>query len=765
MALNEIAPGEHLPTSRGEVVVVVPVFGAHEHVVRCLASILTHTAADVAVLLTDDASPDPKTRHWIETIDVPNPLYWLQQPSNLGFVGNCNSAFRATAPADVVLVNSDVIVAAKWLDGLRNAAYSDSGIATATALSNHSSILSVPNRNAPSQGFAPEVNFEAAAAALRTSATRSRPRIPTAIGHCVWIKRSALELVGNFDSAFAPAYGEEVDFSLRCSEVGLQHVAADDVLVLHHGKATHDRDATGSQLQADHEVIINSRYPHYEEMIELTAEQSFSPLAGAIGAASRAVRRSSVTFDGRCLNSILTGTQRHAIELIAAVADTREFDVRVVVPPDLGDYAKPILESFENVEILDARSLSNDLKPTDVVHRTFQVSDPSELSSLAKLGNRLILTNQDLIAYRNPSYHSSAQSWQTYRRLAAESLSLASMVLFFSNHARDDALSEELVAADRTRVVPLGTHHRRLGATSECSAPSSPVPLASRPFLLCIGTTFHHKNRLFAIRLFDALRRRHNWEGRLILAGPNVRHGSSLSSEAEWLASRPDTASGVVTLPAVTEAEKNWLYDNCSAVVYPTTYEGFGLIPFEAAEAGKPTLFAPTTALGEFLPPEAASLLPWDEDASADQVIQVLRDPAAAEALTARILAAAVNLTWDESARGVLAAYEIALSKPASELMRLEGQYLARDHRYWGFRNSIDPAGLSLIDPEKPLLPHDVQHTIAGIARRPATRSAFFAGLRGLRRVVGAPQVENGAVHKLNGDDPQRRLEERAPLR
>ena len=63
------------------------------------------------------------------------------------------------------------------------------------------------------------------------------------------------------------------------------------------------------------------------------------------------------------------------------------------------------------------------------------------------------------------------------------------------------------------------------------------------------------------------------------------------------LAGRPHLAERVVDLPAVSEVEKRWLYGRTAAVLYPSLYEGFGLVPFEAADYGVPCLWAPVTAM------------------------------------------------------------------------------------------------------------------------------------------------------------------------
>ena len=167
--------------------------------------------------------------------------------------------------------------------------------------------------------------------------------------------------------------------------------------------------------------------------------------------------------------------------------------------------------------------------------------------------------------------------------------------MFPSAHARDDALAEDLLEHDRTDVVHHGVDHTVTASPRGIAV--APAGIERMPpdaqLVLCLGTDFRHKNRIFALRLLDELRRRHDWRGWLVLAGPQVAFGSSVSDEDALLARRPELADAVLRLGAVSEAEKAWLLGRANLVAYPSVQEGFGLVPFEAAEHGVPVYGRP----------------------------------------------------------------------------------------------------------------------------------------------------------------------------
>ncbi len=742
MPLRPLPPRAPLGVARGAVVVCIPVFGAPDEFAQCLRSVLAHTDPGVPVLVADDASPGDEPARLLAEVEAAGALgdrdvVLARQPANAGFVANVNDAFAAADPADVVVVNSDVVVAEGWLEGLRDAAASGDDVATASTLTNSGSILSVPHRNRPVPRLPQDRGLPELAAAVRTASLRLRPRIPTAIGHCFLVRRAALDLVGPFDLAFSPGYGEEVDFSQRCLAAGLSHVVADEVLVLHHGSASFGAARPGQQ---EHEELVARRHPAYHPWVRQVEADETSPLAHALSTARRAMLGLSVTIDARSLGPVVTGTQIHTLELIRALARTGRVRLRVVLPEDAGPYVGAALGPLEGVQAVAAHEAAA-LPRTDVAHRPHQVGDEDDLLFLAALGERLVVTHQDLIAFRNPSYFADFAAFERHRALTRAALGSVDRVVFFSRHAAEDALAEDLVEPQRAGVVYLGTEAGPSRPAPPERPPAAPDGAFDVPFLLYLGTDFRHKNRVFALRLLEALHREQGWAGRLVLAGPHASSGTSAGDEAAWLARHPELEPWVVELPAVDDAAKAWLLARTRAVVYPTVHEGFGLVPFEAAAAGAPCCFAPVTSLAEVLPADAAALVPWDPSASAAAVRPLLADGPERERHVALVRDAAARFTWRDTAEGLLETYAEVVEQPpravramTASAERRASELHAALRKELDVLESIGDDGLRLVAGD-PLLPADVQRALLAVSARPRLRGPVFAALR---RAYGA---------------------------
>jgi glycosyltransferase involved in cell wall biosynthesis len=432
-------------------------------------------------------------------------------------------------------------------------------------------------------------------------------------------------------------------------------------------------------------------------------------------------------IDARALTGPINGTQVHVLELIAALASTGRAEVRALVPPQLSEYGRSVIEALPDVHPVTSSTAQVAGRRADIVHRPFQISSPADLTTLAQLADRLVVTQQDLINWHNPSYFGSRDAWEAHRRLTRRALVVADRIVFPSAHARDDAVSEELVEPTRTSVIRLGVDHGVAPAQPAPSPPRGAEPIRDgRGAMLCLGTDYAHKNRVFALGVVAEVQRRHGWDGLLVLAGPHVRHGSSAYEERRLLAADERLREAVIDVGEVSEAEKAWLLDRAALVLYPTRHEGFGLVPFEALDHGVPCLWAPGTSLSEILPDEAAGIVRWDAAASGDRALELMRDgPARAENLGA-LSRAAKGLRWDATAAALIDLYLEACEAPPSPA----GAY---ERRQGLMQPGFSEDAVRLVGPGG-LLPREAERPLLALASHPRLSRPVFGALRAAYR-------------------------------
>ena len=106
-----------------------------------------------------------------------------------------------------------------------------------TPFSSHGSICTLPD--AVIEAFAlasANPRIDECAAFLRDNSLGLLPEVITGVGFCMYVTRRALDLCGLLDEdTFGRGYGEEVDFCLRASRVGLRHLVEDSTFVYHRG--------------------------------------------------------------------------------------------------------------------------------------------------------------------------------------------------------------------------------------------------------------------------------------------------------------------------------------------------------------------------------------------------------------------------------------------------------------------------------------------------------------------------------------------------
>lgn len=656
-------------------VVVVPVFNAYEDALECINSLILSTSSDIPILVLDDASTDERVQSLFAALCRNGKFIYVRKSSNSGFVGTVNLAFDACYPHDVIVVNSDVIVPPEWLDRLRDAAYVRSTIATATPLTNNGTLLSVPYRNKPVFMLDSGLTTQQADKRIRAMSLKLRPILPTAIGHCTYFKRSALSQVGYFDEVFAPGYGEEVDFSQRANALGFTHVAADDLFVFHKGSRSFGKKNADTllKIRESHEEIISTRYPWYHRWVREVENDTQGNLALALERARAALLGYRIAIDATCINGVITGTQILTLELINALIEKRgsSYHLSIIINDTVPLSELRGIDKKVN-QVIRLSNLRQTTVPLfDLIHRPYQVTSEAELNLLKGISTRFIVSQLDCISYINPTYHANDMEWINYRMLTKHVFSSAEGIVFISHDAALDALHQGLINSDsRTCVTYVGTDHTVHTEEHENEPDADLLSVSSQPFILVIGTNFKHKNKPYAIRLFRNLVQKYQWPGSLVFIGPTVAYGGTGPEEALEMTLSEELNSRIFSFGAANEANKVWLLKHAALLLYPTNYEGFGFVPFEAATVGTPAICGPGTSLSEVLGQELLYLDMANLQISVDTVWSILSNPMIASQQVEAIRSRAKMFTWGNAASATLSFYQnILMESPRSRGM------------------------------------------------------------------------------------------------
>ena len=360
----------------------------------------------------------------------------------------------------------------------------------------------------------------------------------------------------------------------------------------------------------------------------------------------------SITVDVTWLGPHETGSQVLTTAAIGALAEQESIrDIRLVGVAELPDYAAHLLE-HSTVQLLD----SNDAGPTsDVVWYPNQIDGRSSIADARRLGSRVVATYLDLIAYDIPRYHGSEEAWRAYRSLQRRiALSVDGVTTISADVATRLLVEVPRLEPERVLALPLGLDHIAGG-----QAPDQPdedladtvKALGRKRFVAVLGNDFQHKNRDFAIKVWQqALQAGQPCD--LVLAGLHVKSSSSKKEEDELIARHLDLRGRIHTVGHLSSASRAWLLAHAEVVLYPSSAEGFGLVPYEAAALGTPTVFTDFGPLREI---SGVGGMPttWSIERYAEDLVALLSSPHARSDRVTALHRAIERHSWAGFATGL----------------------------------------------------------------------------------------------------------------
>ncbi len=266
-----------------------------------------------------------------------------------------------------------------------------------------------------------------------------------------------------------------------------------------------------------------------------------------------------------------------------------------------------------------------------------------------------VVTVHDLSFMRTPDAHPTHRRWYL---TAATWLSArrARSVLADSQATKDDVVDLLGIDPSGVHVVYPGReaafHPRSQAEVSEFLQGRS----VSRPFVLFVGTLEPRKNVDVLVRAFGEAARR-GFQGDLVLAG-----GSGWATAAIDAALKESPVGGRIhRMGYVRQEDLPFWYCAADLVVYPSSYEGFGIPVLEAMASGTPVITSNRSSLPEVAGDAALIVDPRDISQLAAAMTTVLASAERRVRMSERGLAQARRFDWTVAAERCLSLYQRAL--------------------------------------------------------------------------------------------------------
>jgi glycosyltransferase involved in cell wall biosynthesis len=239
----------------------------------------------------------------------------------------------------------------------------------------------------------------------------------------------------------------------------------------------------------------------------------------------------------------------------------------------------------------------------------------------------------------------------------------ADVLFAISQHTKDDFIKYAGVEASKIKVIHLGINTNRVDNLNnnvlferylENSWGSFPEPinLNEKPFLLFIGGADPRRKLVDLVAAYNILKAQGH-DIRLVFAGDTMRGASSspVLTTQQYITSS-SYLDDIAFLGFVTDEQREWLYANALAFVYPSVYEGFGLPILEAMQYGTPVITYENTSIYEVA--GDAAIYASDALSIKNAVEKLLSDPAAVRKYAQAGEKRAAKYSWKSTSQQIL---------------------------------------------------------------------------------------------------------------
>ena len=618
-----------------KVTIVIPVYADWTSLEVCLDSLKKYLAPEHSVLLVNDIGPeaDILEKNILSAIDGLDNYRYERNPKNLGFSGTCNRAVFELDKTDndILLLNSDTAVTEGFLEEMLEVLYMTEKHGAVVPRSNAATIYTVPFIKDSSKDLTPEESYK-----VFTKVKELLPRynvMPTGVGFALLIKRNIIRQYGLFDEIFNPGYDEENDFCMRISQLGFSIVSANRAFVYHYESKSFGSGK--SKLQEEHEKILLERYPFYPDTVRFYQNYLINPVEYYSDLIGELYPKKRVLLDLFEVPSAYNGTAKFGLAFIESFIRLYgdKYDISILINKEADEFHK-LSKKYANVLHPDTINGTFDIAyvPSQFFHR-------EHLQIVFRHCLRYVFCMQDIIALR--CQYLSVNDSMKYN-LFRQSIKYADGIVFISKFSEEDSVDffprEYALNPDMIRSV---IYHGRFRDNELPSDDSVKLPFEK--YIVVMGNQYKHKNLQNTLPAMKASK--HNF---VIIGNPydgkvadNIYGYSSGYLSDEFIRT---------------------IFKNCSALLFPSEYEGFGLPILTAVDYVKGIVLKDNSLnreLKEAFDPNSEYIYPFRESSE----IEALLDKAVSNKLE-KTPDEICNRSWDDVASDVECVLTDTLNAP-----------------------------------------------------------------------------------------------------
>jgi glycosyltransferase involved in cell wall biosynthesis len=272
---------------------------------------------------------------------------------------------------------------------------------------------------------------------------------------------------------------------------------------------------------------------------------------------------------------------------------------------------------------------------------------------LPNFEGRKVATIHDLSTLRFPQHHPKARV-DFVNHAINHALEHADHIITDSDFIKSELIDMLVADSSKLTTVPLGAEPGFKPRSKEvCETTLRKYDLNFEGYFLFVSTIEPRKNLHNLLQSFIHYRDKNPYGLPLVIVGGDGWHNSSLLNTIDDLQHK----GWVKRLGYVPQADMPILFSGGKALLFPSTYEGFGLPVLEAMQSGLPVLTSKMSSMSEII--EDCGLLVDKDDVEGmtEGIVSLAENKDLTTRLSQKGIIRARFFSWEKCVRDTLAVY------------------------------------------------------------------------------------------------------------